>query len=93
MRRYNYSFTPLLLFSFEERMDACLIFSHCPLNQPYGNRHSVHEDGQFLYGMQVEQLQVVHAKFVLLPEDVALPVPLYGEMRLASAGVPSARRG
>ncbi len=32
MRRHGYSLTPLLLFSFEERMDVCLIFSHCPLN-------------------------------------------------------------
>lgn len=32
MRRHGYSLTPLLLFSFEERMGVCLIFSHCPLN-------------------------------------------------------------
>ena len=32
MRRHGYSLTPLFLFSFEERMGVCLIFSHCPLN-------------------------------------------------------------
>lgn len=32
MRIHGYSLTPLFLFSFEERMGVCLIFSHCPLN-------------------------------------------------------------
>ena len=32
MRRHGYSLTPLFLFSFEERMGVCLIFSHYPLN-------------------------------------------------------------